>query len=90
MSGMWEPSFFLNLFIYFNLRLITLQYCSVFLPYIDMNEPWIYMCSPSRSPLPPPSPSHSSGSSQHTSPEGPFSRIEPGLAIYFTYGNVHE
>ena len=23
------------------------------LPYIDMNQPWIYMCSPSRSPLPP-------------------------------------
>ena len=40
-----------------------------FLPYIDMNQPWIYMCSPSRSPLPPPSPSHLSGSSQCTSPE---------------------
>ena len=40
-----------------------------FLPYIDMNQPWIYMCSPSRSPLPPPSPSHPSGSSQCTSPE---------------------
>ena len=26
-----------------------------------MNQPWIYMCSPSRSPLPPPSPSHPSG-----------------------------
>ena len=37
--------------------------------YIDMNQPWIYMCSPSRSPLPPPSPSHPSGSSQYTSPE---------------------
>ena len=36
-----------------------------------MNEPWIYMCSPSRSPLPPPSPSHPSGSSQCTSPEHP-------------------
>ena len=28
-----------------------------FLPYIDMNQPWIYMCSPSLIPLPPPSPS---------------------------------
>ena len=37
--------------------------------YIDMNQPWIYMCSPSRSPLPPPSPPHPSGSSQCTSPE---------------------
>ena len=34
-----------------------------------MNQPWIYMCFPSRSPLPPPSPSHPSGSSQCTSPE---------------------
>ena len=40
-----------------------------FLPYIDMNQPWIYMYSPSRSPLPPPSPPDPSGSSQCTSPE---------------------
>ena len=44
----------------------TLQW---FLPYSDMNQLWIYMCSPSRSPLLPPSPSHPSGSSQCTSPE---------------------
>ncbi|KAB0346514.1 hypothetical protein FD754_011371 [Muntiacus muntjak] len=42
---------------------------SWFLPHIAMNQPWIYMCSPSRSPLPPPSPSHPSGPSQCTSPE---------------------
>ena len=36
-----------------------------------MNQLWIYMCSPSRSPLLPPSPSHPSGSSQCTSPEHP-------------------
>ena len=40
-----------------------------FLPYTDMNQPWIYMCSPSQYPLPPPSLSHSSRSSQCTSPE---------------------
>ena len=34
-----------------------------------MDQPWIYMCSPSRSPHLPPSPSHPSGSSQCTSPE---------------------
>ena len=34
-----------------------------------MNQPWIYMSSPSWSPLPPPSPSQPSGSSQCTSPE---------------------
>ena len=60
-----------------------------FLLYIDMNQPWVYMCSPSRTPLPPSSPSHPSGSSQCTSPEHPVSCIEPGLAIYFTYDNIH-
>ena len=43
--------------------------CCSFLPYIDMNQPWIYMCSPSWNRLPPPSPSHPSGSSQCTGPE---------------------
>ena len=55
-------------FIFISWRLITLQYCSGFLSYIDMNQPWIYMYSPSRSPLPPPSPSYSSGFSQGTGP----------------------
>ena len=37
----------------FGWRLIILQYCSVFFfSYIDMNQPWIYMCSPFQSPLP--------------------------------------
>ena len=36
--------------------------------------------------LPPQTPS---GSCQCTSPERPVSCIEPGLAIYFTYGNIH-
>ena len=42
--------------------------------------------SPILNPLLPPSPSHPSGSSQCTGPEHPVSCIEPGLAIYFTYG----
>ena len=33
----------------------------VVLPCIDMNPPWVYMCSPSWTPLPPPSPSHPLG-----------------------------
>ena len=45
--------------------------------------------SPSWTPLPPPSPSHPSGSSQCTGPEHPVSCIKPGLAIYFTYDNIH-
>ena len=54
-----------------------------------MNQPWVYMCPPSWTPLPPPSPSHPSGSSQCTSPEHPVSCIEPGLAICFIYDNRH-
>ena len=37
-------SLFLKL-IYFNWRLITILWW--FLPYIDMNQPWVYMCPPS-------------------------------------------
>ena len=59
------------------------------LPYIDMNPPWVYICSPSWTPLPCPSPSHPSGSSQCTSPKRPVSCIEPGLVIHFTYDNLH-
>ena len=65
---MWGHPFFFS-FIFISWRLITLQYCSGFLPYIDMNQLWIYMCSPSWTALPLPSPSHPSGSSQCTSPE---------------------
>ena len=51
--------------------------------------PWLYMCFPSWTPLPPPSPSHPSGSSQCTSPEHPVSCIEPGQVIRFTLDNIH-
>ena len=47
------------------------------------------MCSPSWTPLLPPSPSHPSGSSQCTRFECPVSCIQPGLVIYFTCGNIH-
>ena len=59
------------------------------LPYIDMILPWLYTCSPSRTPLPPPSPYHPSGSSQSTSPEHSVSCIKPGLAIRFLYDIIH-
>ena len=59
------------------------------LPYVNMNPPRVYMCSPSLIPLPPPSPYHPSGSSQCTSPKHPVSYIEPGLAIHFTYDIIH-
>ena len=60
-----------------------------FLPYIHINQLWMYMCSPSWPSLPPPSLSHPSRLSQCTSPEHPVSCIEPRLAIYFTYDNIH-
>ena len=59
------------------------------LPYINMNPPWVYTCSPSWTPLPPPSPDHPSGSSQCTSPKHPVSCIEPGLVIRFIYDIIH-
>ena len=75
------PVLIIYLFILYNIVLV--------LPYIDMNQPWVYMSSPSLNPLPPPSPSHPSGSSQWTSPEDPVSCIEPGLVICFTCDNLH-
>ena len=54
-----------------------------------MNPPRVYMCSPSCTPLPPPSPYHPSGSSQGTSPKHHVSCIETGLAILSIYDIVH-
>ena len=55
-------------FFFFNYLFILLYNIVLVLPYIDLNPPWVHMCSPSWTPLPTPSPSHSSGSSQCTSP----------------------
>ena len=54
-----------------------------------MNPPQVYMCSPSWTLLPPPSPNHPSGSSQCTSPKHPVSCIEPGLATRFIHDIIH-
>ena len=54
-----------------------------------MNPPRVYMCSPSWTLLPPPSPFHPSGASQCTSPEHPVSCIEPGLATHFIHDILH-
>ena len=75
---------------YFTGFLFCLLYNMVLvLPYIDLNPSCVYMYSPPWTPLPPPSPSHPSGSSQCTSPEHPVSCIEPGLVFHFTYDNLH-
>ena len=44
---------------------------------------------PILNPLPPPSASYPSGSSQCTNPEHPVSWIKPALVICFTYDNIH-
>ena len=59
------------------------------LPNIEMNPPQVYMCSPSWTLLPPPSPYHPSGSSQCTSPKHPVLCIEPGLATRFIHDIIH-
>ena len=77
-------SFFSLFFFYFILLYNTL----LVLPYINMNLPQVYTCSPSWTPLPPPFPYHLSGSSQCTSPRHPVS-IEPRLAIRFLHDIIH-
>ena len=88
-------SFFIFLFYFLNINLFILiggwllYNIVLVLPYINMNPPWVYTCSPSWTPLPPPSPYHPSGSSRCTSPKHPVSYIEPGLAIRFIYDIIH-
>ena len=81
---------FVFIFIYFLILFyfLTLKYCIVF-ACINMNPPQVYMCSPSWTLLPPPSPYHPSGSSQCTSPKHPVSCINPGLATRFIYDIIH-
>ena len=72
---------FIYLFLLYNTVLV--------LPYIDMNQPWVYMSSQAWTPLLSPSPYHLSGSSQCTSPKHPVSCIEPRLAIHFLHDSIH-
>ena len=59
------------------------------LPYINMNQPRVYVSSHSWILLPPPSPYHPSGLSQCTNPKHPVSCIKPRLAIRFLYDIIH-
>ena len=79
--------FNLNLFILIGGKL--LYNIVLVLPYINMNPPQVYTYSPSWTPLPPPSPYHSSGSCQCTSPKHAASCIKPRLVIHFLYDIIH-
>ena len=72
-------------FIYFNWKLINSQYCAVFLPYIDMNQPWMYICPTILKPLPTPLlwavPEHQLWV--------PSSCVKFALFIYFTCAKIH-
>ena len=78
----------LILFFYFNWRLVTLQYCGGFAIYSHESAMGVHVF-PSWPSLASPSPSHFSGSSQCTSPKHSASSIKPGLAINYTYVNIH-
>ena len=81
----------LNLFlklIYFNWRLITLQYCIGFAIHQHESATGIHVF-PILNPLPSLSLYHLSGLSQCASPKHPVSCIKPGLVIRFVYDIIH-
>ena len=78
-----------TLFLFFSNFIFKLYIIVLVLPNIKMNPSQVYMCSPSRTLLPPSSPYHPSGPSQCTSPKHPASCIEPGLATCFLHDILH-
>ena len=90
-EGTWVEErlyFFKFKFIYFNWRLITLQYCIGFAIHQHESAMSVHIF-PSWTPLPPPSPSHPSGSSPCTSPKHALSCIRHRLVIHFLHDSIH-
>ena len=67
-NGVMLFAFFLSVHVIYLFFLLLLYNIVLILPYINMNLPWVYMCSQSWTPLPPSSPYHPSGSSQSPAP----------------------
>ena len=90
-SVMTYKYFFICLFLKFTFFpfFFKLYNIVLVLPNIEVNPPQVYMCSPSWTLLPPPSPYHPSGLSQCTSPKHPVSCIEPGPATHFIHDLIH-
>ena len=84
---LFVPKLFFFFFLFY--FIFKLYITVLVLPNIKMNPPQVYMCSPSWTLLPPPSPFHPSRSSQCTSPKHPVSCIEPGLATHFIHDILH-
>ena len=72
----------------FFLLYFTLQYCIGLAIHQHESAMGVHVF-PILNPLPPASPSHLSGSSQHTSPKHPVSCIELRLVIHFLYDIIH-